>query len=79
MQLSIQALPIVVEKPIRNVYPGTVKYDWKSTVWQWGNKKHFLFGHSNFWNCKVAFCNKTTCLLKYVCFNRVLSVVTLVK
>ena len=79
MQLTIQALPIVMGKPIRNVYLVTVKYGWKYAVWQWGNRKHFLFGHSNIWNSKVAFYNKTTCLLRYVCFNRVLSVVTLVK
>ena len=31
MQLTIQALPIVMGKPIRNVCLGTVKYGWKYT------------------------------------------------
>ena len=76
MKLSIQALPIAMGKPIRNVCLGTVKYDWKSTVWQWGNRKYFLFVHGNIWNFKVAFYNKTTCLLRCVCFSRGLLLVS---
>ena len=54
----------------------TVKHDWTSTVWQWTNRKHFLFARGNIWNFKVAFYNKSTCLLRHECFKRDLSVVT---
>ena len=36
-------------------------------------RKHFLFAHSNIGNFKVAFHNKTTCLLRYECFKRSIS------
>ena len=58
-----------MEKAIRNTCLGTVKHGWTLIVWHWVNWKHFLSVHSIFWNSKVAFCNKTTCLLRHRCFN----------
>ena len=65
-------------KPVRNTYLGTVKHDWIPIVWKWVSRKHFLSARSNIWNFKVVSFNKSTCLLRHGCFNRNLSVVTLV-
>ena len=78
IQLSIQGLLIVIRNPIRNACFGIVKHDWTSIVWHWTNRKYFLFARGNISNSKGAFYNKKTCLLRYGCFNRYLSVVTLV-
>ena len=58
-----------MEKAIRNRCLGTVKHGWTLIVWHWVNWRHFLSVRSIFWNSKVAFCNKTTCLLRHRCFN----------
>ena len=76
IQLSIQGLLIATGKPIRNVCLGTVKHDCASIVWRWTHSKHFLSARGNIFNSKVAFYNKTTCLLRQGCCNRELSVVT---
>ena len=43
---------------------------WASIVCQRANGKCFSSARGNIWNSNVAFCNKTTCLLKPRCFNR---------
>ena len=40
--LSISGLLIVMGKPIRNTYLGTVKHDWTPIVCYWANRKPFL-------------------------------------
>ena len=61
IQLSIQGLLIVIEMQIRKTISSKVKHIWTSIVWQWTNRKHFLFAQGNIWKFKVGFCNKTTC------------------
>ena len=79
MQLTLQILLTDIRKPIRNACLGIVKHDWILIVWQWTDRKQFLFTRGNIWNSKEAFYNKTTCLLKYGCFNRDIPVVTLIE
>ena len=64
-------------KSIRIACLGKVKHDWTSIFSQSTNRKYFLFVRGNIWYSKVAFYNKTTCLLRHRCFNRDLSVVTI--
>ena len=75
IQLIIQGLIIIMEKPIRNTCFGTVKHDWTSIVLQWTNRKHFLYtcdnkvtNYKSSWKYKVVFYNKTTSLLRHDVF-----------
>ena len=58
--MSISGLLIVMGKPIRSAYLGTVKHDWTPIVCYWANRKPFLSARGNIWNSKEVFYNKTT-------------------
>ena len=78
-QMNIQGLLIVLGKPRRKTCFSTMKYDCRSIVWQWNNRKRFLSARDKIWIFKVAFYNKTIFSLRHGYFNRDLSTVTLVK
>ena len=61
---------IVMRQPIRNEWHGTLKHEWTLIVCKWPNKKKYLSACGNTWNPKIAFHNRTTCLLRYECFSR---------
>ena len=66
--VCIQDLLIVIAKLVRKECLGTVKHDWTSIVWEWTNRKLFLFARGNIWNSKKVIYNKTKCLLRQICY-----------